>query len=516
MLEDLDSLITQNEVLLEILNSSSTSERYSLFREIEEAESTRERNFNFKRLIGKGAQIIREFSRVKMTDVTELGRFPSFDETVRDFVAELNFVIKELNKRGDPTNSRGLRVMLKDKATKLRARILKFGEEITEAQTKVTRSSTADEIEELCVDLDNTVVELVKEINVMRTEVGEFAAGYDSISKLRARDREIVNIEPEHEEPERSEREERESINRSPTPEVDSNRQIPKNENSEEDTYENSLGDLKLLRKLIKEVPDFLPSSTKPRHFIKKMLIAKECCPERLHPKLLKSIVVEKLFDHAENTTIKSFKELEKHISNFLEMVSTDDLEEQFSNLRQEKGETVAQFAEKLQTLVLKIKELKSRETPTVSHHINTEWDRKLLTYFRKGINTDIRILVADIPDTFAGWVQSAKSAEKEYMKREKARDTGRPKCDYCQRIGHWKKDCRAFRGAANTPGSSNTSASTTTSVTCTYCKLIGHLEENCYRKKGVCYNCKEVGHLSKDCPKPRTVRSQDAVPKNP
>ena len=50
------------------------------------------------------------------------------------------------------------------------------------------------------------------------------------------------------------------------------------------------------------------------------------------------------------------------------------------------------------------------------------------------------------------------------------------PHCNYCQRQGHWEKDCRIK--ARNSNYQSNTQ------ITCNYCKRIGHMERECRTKQ--------------------------------
>lgn len=60
------------------------------------------------------------------------------------------------------------------------------------------------------------------------------------------------------------------------------------------------------IRKLVKEISDFIPGTTSPQILQKKTKIARVNCPRKLQKKLLNQIVTEKLFDYAENSNIKS------------------------------------------------------------------------------------------------------------------------------------------------------------------------------------------------------------------
>lgn len=179
---------------------------------------------------------------------------------------------------------------------------------------------------------------------------------------------------------------------------------------------------------------------------------------------------------------------------------------EQLASIRQTKGETVEQFADKVKRTCDRTVRTTSNEE--VNKVLREEADRRAMEAFTRGLYGEIgRQTRIKFPKTYREAVSIA-VALKNLEIRPGAEEDSRPRrafstktqqiCYSCRRPGHLAKECRSAMGSTSHQGASPRQQETY----CNYCKRRGHLEEFCRDKSSrpLCTTCNRTGHTRENC----------------
>jgi hypothetical protein len=176
---------------------------------------------------------------------------------------------------------------------------------------------------------------------------------------------------------------------------------------------------------------------------------------------------------------------------------------EQLASIRQNRGETIEQFADRVKRTCDKT--VRTTQNDEVNKVLKEDADRRAMEAFVRGLYGEIgRQTRIKFPKTYKEAVSIAvalKNLEIRPGSEENPRRVFNVKpnqtCYNCGRLGHLAKDCRLPARASHSgavprqPG-----------ITCNYCKRRGHTEDKCRQKlsRPTCTNCNKIGHTTESC----------------
>lgn len=246
---------------------------------------------------------------------------------------------------------------------------------------------------------------------------------------------------------------------------------------------------------VLKLVPNFSGNTRELHKFISCSELIYKSLKETEIPKFLELVKLKldgKAYDLIKYNELKTWKELKDILtSEFTETRSIGHLQLELATLRQQRGEDVRTYANRLEAILHSL-----NESCIVSEGVNAAQTIKKLNEhialksFQEGLNESIKIIVKACRFTNLSEAINRATEEEMVVKHFSTLTiTERPKssnlpikyCHICNKRGHLDGEC--FKRLRST-SPSRTSIQHIRVIRCAYCKKNGHHIQECFSKK--------------------------------
>lgn len=227
--------------------------------------------------------------------------------------------------------------------------------------------------------------------------------------------------------------------------------------------------------------------------FIRDLTFAKESCgkDELLAKRVLNYSITQLVGKAAQVTTyltFNTFEELTTHlIDSFGRRKNLAELENDLSNMKQFKGETIAEFYNRLQETMFSLIGAVTRDSPTALVKIKIESIKNYaLNKFHYSINDRIATMIrSSKPKTLEEAYSIAINEERALIMTDSL-SYNKKYCTHCKNKSHDTNSCYKLRNKSHNSNNYKEikTVSTSQNKFCKYCKKSGHLVNECFKLK--------------------------------
>lgn len=250
----------------------------------------------------------------------------------------------------------------------------------------------------------------------------------------------------------------------------------------------------------LKLIPDFNGDRKDFHKFASCCDIVNTDLSQAADKQLLVSIIKSKLSGPAYNVvkhkTLADWDELKVSLQEqFLETRSIAQLQSELIRAKQQTGELVRSFANKIEQLLNDLNDACiTSEGAAASATINNLNSKTAFKSFVEGLNPPLKLIIkasrfAKLSDAIEAAVEEERNLN-ENFNQHKNKNKPFKRCNFCKRNGHVENECFI----KNRPSSSQQLPTFpkreiktevhVTNITCAYCKKQGHHIKDCFKKK--------------------------------